>query len=285
MPGSRVSARSSTRAPGSTSSTRHQSHAAPGSIRSGRVRRAPTPPSRRSTPPRSAHAPGTVYQPVSPPSPVITSQSTAAGAATASTCSPTRGGVSRSAKARRTASAYGVGPPGGGPAGGVPRQTSSCSIDSSNGPARCRSTGRTAPSARAVSRGAETGTGTSTGRGCPAATAQPATSSPNVSTSGPPTSKVALTSGGRVRQAVRWWSTSSMPMGWVWFHARSGIASTGPDPASVRIISKLAEPAPITIPAWRTAVGARPASRISPTSRRDARCAEFRGPAGCRPPR
>ena len=69
-----------------------------------------------------------------------------------------------------------------------------------------------------------------------------------------------------------------MPMGCVWFHARSGSMSTGPETARSRIIRKLAEPAPTTIPACSTAVGARPASRISPTSRRDARCAELRGP-------
>ena len=94
-----------------------------------------------------------------------------------------------------------------------------------------RAARRPAPARSAAAR--TPGRGTSTGRGRPAATAQPATSSPNVSTSGPPMSKVALTSGGRARQAVRWWSTSSMPMGWVWFHARSGSTSTGPDPAEV----------------------------------------------------
>ncbi|GHE60595.1 hypothetical protein GCM10018782_38600 [Streptomyces griseoaurantiacus] len=149
-------------------------------------------------------------------------------------------------------------------------------------------TGVTSPTQWLDSPGVSTGTGRISRRGSPAIRAYRSIISRYVSTSGPPRSKVRLTSAGIRPAAISARSTSRTATGWTRVCTQLGVTITGSRSVRYRSISNEAEPEPMITAARSAAVGTPESSRIRPTSARDRRCGESSRsgtPAGARPPR
>ena len=69
------------------------------------------------------------------------------------------------------------------------------------------------------------------------------------------------------------------------FFTQLGAGITGRVSARCRIISKDAEPEPITTPAWKTTASTGPSRKILPTASRERIWVDSSALAGCSPPR